>query len=295
MQKFRKIKLIGSAIGNCGRLNGCESAPYQISNALANQQGILINSDVVAYTGSTHDVLEQRDFFLSVARRANRAIEKNIFPIFIGGDHSCAIGAWSGVASKLEENQQELGLIWIDAHLDAHQPDNSETGNLHGMPVAHLLGYGHPELTHILSKKAKIKPENIVYFGIRSFEKSEEDFLKELGVKIYYQDMLENNNFVEVFLSEFNSLALKTNGNVGISLDLDGLDPTQIKAVGTPVDNGIAPENILSILELIDIDNLIAFEIAEYNPSLDDGCTIKYVMRLLKHLIGLVRNNSQDY
>ncbi|RTK99074.1 MAG: arginase [Proteobacteria bacterium] len=285
-----RIKLIGSAIGNCGRLNGCESSPYQISNTLANTEGVLLDSDVVAYTGGSHDVLAQREFFVRVAHRAERAITKRVFPIFIGGDHSCAIGSWSGIAYNLERQKKDLALIWIDAHMDAHRPETSETGNLHGMPVAHLLGHGHKELTSILSATPKLKPENVVYFGIRSFEKPEEDFLQSLGVKIYYQDMLSDDNFVELFLQEYNRLAQQTNGNVGISLDLDGLDPNEIKAVGTPVENGISTRKFTEAIEKIDVHNLVGFEIAEYNPSLDkDGSSMKYMLELLKLVIARIR------
>lgn len=286
----QRIKLIGSAIGNCGRLNGCESSPYQISNSLANSEGILIDADVVAYTGGSHDVLAQREFFIKVAHRAERAITKNVFPIFIGGDHSCAIGSWSGVAYNLQKKNQELGLIWIDAHMDSHRPETSETGNLHGMPVSHLLGYGHKELTSILSAMPKLKPENLVFFGIRSFEKPEEDFLQSLGVKIYYQDMLSDENFEALFLEEYNRLALQTNGNVGISLDLDGLDPKEIAAVGTPVANGIDSRIFLETMDKINTKHLIGFEIGEYNPSLDkDHRSMHYMLELLKSLIAKVR------
>lgn len=285
-----RIKLIGSAIGNCGRLNGCESSPYQISNTLANTEGVLLDSDVVAYTGGSHDILAQREFFTRVAHRAERAITKGVFPVFIGGDHSCAIGSWSGIAYNLQRKKREMGLIWIDAHMDAHRPETSETGNLHGMPVAHLLGHGHKELTSILSAFPKVKPENLVYFGIRSFEKPEQELLESLGVKVYYQDMLNDENFVELFLQEYNRLAEQTHGYVGISLDLDGLDPEEIKAVGTPVEDGISASKFTEAMEKIDIRKLVGFEIAEYNPSLDkDGSSMKYMLDLLKLLVARIR------
>ena len=284
------IKFIGRVIGNRGRLNGCESSPYQVSNKLANTEGVLIDSDIIAYDGGSHDVLAQREFFTRVANRAERAIEKGVFPIFIGGDHSCAIGSWSGVADNLQKHGKELALIWIDAHMDAHRPETSETGNLHGMPVSHLLGHGHRELTSVMSANPKLKPENIVYFGIRSYEKPEEDFLNSLGIKIYYQDMLSDDNFVELFLQEYNKLAQQTNGNVGISLDLDGLDPKELIAVGTPVDNGISSAKFDEAIAKIDIKHLVGFEIAEYNPSLDkDGSSIKYMLNLIKLLISRVK------
>jgi arginase len=263
----KRIKLIGSAIGNCGRLNGCESSPYQISNSLANTEGILLDSDVVAYSGGSHDVLAQREFFIKVAHRAERAVTKGVFPIFIGGDHSCAIGSWSGIAYNLQKQDKELALIWIDAHMDAHRPETSETGNLHGMPVAHLLGHGHRELTSILTAMPKLKPENIV---------------------------LNNETFEAEFLSEFERLAKLSNGNVGISLDLDGLDPIEIAAVGTPVDDGIGSGVFFDAMSKINVNDLIAFEIAEYNPSLDkDHKSMHYMLQLLKLLVSRIRYNAE--
>lgn len=291
----RKIKLIGSAIGNCGRINGCEFAPVMIAHEIAKRQKLLLDTEIVTYKGGSHDVLAQQEFFNRVANTVKSAISNNEFPVMLGGDHSCAIGTWSGVYAGIAKTGHDLGLIWVDAHMDAHRPDTSDTGNLHGMPAAHLLGHGHKELITILNDQPKLKPENIIYFGIRSYETAEEDFLKKLGIKVYYQDMLNDNNFIEVFLNEYKLLAERTGGNVGISLDLDGLNPEQIKAVGTPVESGISSADMLSVIDLININDLIAFEIAEYNPSLDDGNTMKYMMRLLKRLIGRIRLNNQEY
>ena len=104
------------------------------------------------------------NFFIKVAHRAERAITKGVFPIFIGGDHSCAIGSWSGIAYNLQKQDKELALIWIDAHMDAHRPETSETGNLHGMPVAHLLGHGHKELNIYFDCYAKTQTRKYCLF-----------------------------------------------------------------------------------------------------------------------------------
>lgn len=277
-----KIKLIGSGIGNCGRINGCEFAPNEITAYLSKYCNLFLDVDVSIYNSENHDVMKQKEFFTQVATKVRTALKRDEFPLLLGGDHSCAIGTWSGVAAKLQEESKDLALMWVDAHMDAHRPDTSETGNLHGMPVAHLFGNGHEELTTILTKNPKLKPENIIYFGIRSFEKPEEDYLKDLGVKIYYQHMLNMNNFQELFLHEFEYLGKKTDGNVGITLDLDGLEPNEIAAVGTPEANGISASGFLEMLQQIDITKLIAFEIAEYNPYLDkDNRSIEYISKLI--------------
>ena len=103
--------------------------------------------------------------------------------VVVGGDHSCAIGTWSGVAMA---SKKPLGLIWIDAHLDSHTPTSSITKNIHGMPAATLLGYGDKKLSTLLSDQPKIKPDNIVFIGIHSFQATEQELLEQLGVKIFY-------------------------------------------------------------------------------------------------------------
>lgn len=282
----QKIKVIGSAIGNCGRITGCEFAPYEIANYVMKNLNQVPETVIITYAGASHDVMKQQEFFNNVAAKVRNTLQDNEFPLLLGGDHSCAIGTWSGVAAKLQEENRELSLIWIDAHMDAHRPDTSDSGNLHGMPVAHLLGNGHKELTAILTKSPKLKPENVVYFGIRSFEKPEEDYLKALGVKIYYQHMLNDDNFQEIFLSEYQRLSRQGHKTVGISLDLDGLDPKDISAVGTPEASGISSQIFLDTLQKIDLDELVAFEIAEYNPKLDkNNETMKYILKLIATLI----------
>lgn len=283
---IKQVKLIGSSIGNCGRKKGCEVAPYFIATQLIKQENVLLDSEVFVCNADSHDIKEQQDFFTKTAESIRMTLRKNQFPLMLGGDHACAIGTWSGIATHLHENNQELALIWIDAHMDAHTPDTSDTGNLHGMPVAHLLGYGYKEFVSILSQNPKLKPENLVYFGIRSFESAEEELLTKLGVKIYYQDMLNEANFKELFLAELSRLSSKPKTRLGISLDLDGLDPEDIAAVGTPVINGISSTEFLNTLKEFDLNKLIAFEITEYNPSLDqDGKSMAYILKLIQYIV----------
>ncbi len=287
----RSVKFIGSAIGNCGRVIGCESAPYYLINALAEEDD-LVDCCTYAYKGHKHDQVALRNYFIKVASHISFMLNKNTFPILIGGDHSCAIGTWSGVSDYLLSQGRELGLIWIDAHMDAHRPGTSQSGNLHGMPVAHLLGNGYEELVSILTKTPKLKPENLVYFGIRSYEPEEEAYLKSLGIKVYYQNQLSEENFAELFISEFNRLAAKTQ-NVGISLDLDGLSAEEFSAVGTPEDGGISGHTFLETIKQLDFDKLIAFEISEYNPKLDyDRTSLTFILQLVNYLKDRVANEN---
>lgn len=156
------------------------------------------------------------------------------------------------------------------------------------MPVAHLLGYGHDELKKILNDEPKLKPENIVFFGIRSYEAPEKELLDSLGVKIYYQEDLNTKNFEKIFLEEFVRLEKITNGNVGISFDLDGLDSTNLDAVGTPFEDGIDSIVFYNTIRQINFGSLVCFEIAEYNPLLDKT---KVSLEYMQNLLRLVERN----
>lgn len=287
----RNVKFIGSGIGNCGRINGCESAPYYLINALTKENNF-VDCCLYAYKGDNLDQNALRDYFIKVASHISFMLNKNTFPILIGGDHSCAIGSWSGVGDYTLSQGEELGLIWIDAHMDAHRPNTSITGNLHGMPVAHLLGQGYKELISILTKTPKIKPQNLIYFGVRSYEPEEKAFLEDLGIKIYYQDQLHEDNFADIFSQEFERLSHQVK-HIGISLDLDGLSASEFTAVGTPEKGGVSGKTFLKALEKLDLNKLIAFEIAEYNPNLDyDHTSLTFILQLVNYLKDKVESDS---
>ena len=278
---MKKVEAIGISIGNAGRKLGCEKAPYVLLNEMKDK--CITDAQISNYTGEANEVEAMGKYFIGEAQKVSKLLDEDKFPLVLGGDHSCAIATWSGVYNYLKKSDNELGLIWVDAHLDNHRPETTHTGNIHGMPVAHLLGYGYQELKEILNSEPKLKPENIVFFGIRSFEEEERELLDELGVKIYYQKDLDNENFEETFLREFKRIAEITNGNVGISFDLDSLDPVRMDAVGTPVKDGISPEVFYDTIAKIDYSNLVCFEIAEYNPLLDkSGLSLEYMDKLLQ-------------
>ncbi|MDF2690255.1 MAG: rocF [Gammaproteobacteria bacterium] len=202
----------------------------------------------------------------------------------IGGDHSIGVGTWSGLAYALRK-QGNIGLIWFDAHLDSHTPSTTETGNVHGMPVAHLLGYGETALCSILDAEPKILPENLCFVGIRSYEKGEHDLLKKLNVKIFYMEEVEQKGIEAVMKEAIDHVSKNTVG-YGVSIDLDGLDPTEAPGVGTPVAGGInAKDFIASLGQLRNDSKMLGVEIVEFNPKQDkDNKTKKVIKDILKTL-----------
>lgn len=211
--------------------------------------------------------------------------KKQLFTVF-GGDHSSAIGTWSGVATACA-SQGPIGLIWIDAHMDCHTPETSESGNIHGMPVACLLGHGAPELTHILSKNPKLKPENLCLIGIRSYEPGEADLIKRLGTRVYDMEKVKQFGMEQIMQEAVAHVTRETCG-YGVTVDLDGIDPQDAPGVGTPEANGISGKELCDALTKVvrGDKRLIGTEITEFNPHHDkNGRTIKMVEELIRSLL----------
>ena len=184
----------------------------------------------------------------------------------LGGDHSCAIGTWSGAALATEG---PLGLLWIDAHMDAHTPQTTHTGAIHGMPVAALLGHGDPRLTGIGGGKPKIDPANLCILGVRSFEPEEPRLLARLGVRVFAMDEIRRRGLTAV-LADALAIVTRDTQRFGVSIDLDAIDPQDAPGVGTPAPGGIRGAELVSALRrLRDHPGLVGMEVAEFNPHRD--------------------------
>lgn len=189
-------------------------------------------------------------------------------PLVLGGDHSCAIGTWSGVKRYLGHSAR-LGLIWIDAHMDSHTFATSPTHNIHGMPLACLLGEGEPCFTRIAVPEHKLRPEDVCLIGVRSYESEEAAFLRQQGVRVYLMEEVQQRGMQAVFDEARKHVCAATQG-YGISLDIDAIDPLSAPGVGTPVSGGLRLNEVVAALsEVHDDEKLLALEIVEYNPWLD--------------------------
>lgn len=228
-----------------------------------------------------------RELAARLAERVGRHLEDGDFPLVIGGDHSCAIGTWSGVKRALGAPAR-LGLIWIDAHMDSHTVATSATRNIHGMPLASLLGHGDPRLTGVAGAGPALQPEDVCLIGVRSFESEEAALLKKLGVRVYFMHEVRRRGLSEVFAEARQRVAAHTAG-YGISIDLDALDPAEGPGVGTPVPGGLLRADMTEALALAHGDErLLAVEIVEYNPYRDEHfVTARAIHDLCQSLIGI--------
>jgi arginase len=190
------------------------------------------------------------------------------FPLVVGGDHSCAIGTWSGVHRAFRE-KGPIGLIWIDAHMDSHTFATTPSGQIHGMPLACLLGHGETVLTGIGGAEAKLRPEQVCLVGVRSYEAGEAALLHRLGVRVYDMDEIRRRGLPRVF-DEVLAIVRQDTAGFGVSVDLDALDPEEEPGVGTPVPGGLRRVELARALSRLRGDpGFVAMEIVEYNPRRD--------------------------
>jgi arginase len=224
------------------------------------------------------------DFNTRLANHITHTIKQGLFPVTIGGDHSLAIGTWSGIIHALDAAQQ-FGLLWIDAHMDSHTPQTTPSHAIHGMPLAVLLGHGEPALVNIAQSVVKLLPKQVVLYGVRSFEKGEADLLAGLHVRIYDMEEIRDRG-VEVTLAEaVNQVALAPKG-FGVSIDLDAFDPKEAPGVGSPASGGLFSEVFLPELKkVLQHPKLQALELTEFNPVLDKN---KLTEKLIFNILGIL-------
>jgi arginase len=195
----------------------------------------------------------------------------------IGGDHSCAGGTWTGVARTLRGN---LGLVWVDAHMDSHTPATTHTGRLHGMPLAWLLGEDDDPLYGLAS--GVLEPQHVCLVGVRSYEPEEDDRLRRLGVRVVFMDEVRSRG-IDAVLDEALAIATAGTAGFGVSIDLDVVTPDEAPHVGTPVEHGVSSAELARALERIPAQpGFAAVELVEYSPRLDrDGRTARVAIDLL--------------
>jgi len=204
-----------------------------------------------------------------LANHTINALEAGEWPLIIGGDHSIAMGTVSGLSTHLKKSNEKLGLIWFDAHGDMNLPDSTPSGNIHGMPLAHLLGYGDPDLSSILGASPAVSPENVVLIGIRDIDQVERDFINASGVTAFTMRDIDQLGMAKV-ASKAHEIV--NNGTAGfhVSFDLDGCDPEVIPGSGTLVPGGVSFREAHLLLEECAADGrMISLEVVELNPFLD--------------------------
>lgn len=295
-----RIALLGAAFSAGGAHPGCRHAPEVFREReychwrrqLASRRqslavhwaGIVREENPLPlpmrYPRAAHALLRNSRRLMRNTRLLRRG---GMLPVVIGGDHSCAIGTWTGIAAA---QRQPLGLLWIDAHLDAHTPDTSESQRLHGMPLAVLLGEGDPGMTRMGNQTPVIHPQYCAVIGVRSYEEPEPVRLARLGVRFYTRDEIRKRGLPAVLGEAWRRVAAAP-GGFGVSLDLDVLDPMLAPGVSVPEPGGVNPVTLARILAHQPLkQRLRGLEIVELNPRRDpQGQTLRLMPKLMTSLL----------
>jgi len=201
--------------------------------------------------------------------RVRRALDQGDVPVVLGGDHSIAIGTFSGVSEHFHDKGERVGLIWVDAHGDMNTPDSSPTGNIHGMPLATLLGLGHPRLVEMGGFSPKVDRSNVCLIGIRDIDDTERRIIRESGIHAYTMRDVDERG-MRAIIEE--AIGFASDGTAGfhVSFDLDGMDPRDVPGTGTPVKGGISWREANLLMEMVsDSGKMRSLEVTELNPILD--------------------------
>jgi arginase len=207
----------------------------------------------------------------TAAERVLKTLAEGMTPIALGGDHSIAVGTVSGVAEFYRRRGQKIGLIWIDAHSDINTPDTSPSGNVHGMPLAALMGLGPDALKNIFGFSPKVDPSNTVLVGVRDIDAAEKANIQRAGITSVYTMRDIDERGMRTVMEE--AVATACNGTAGyhVSLDMDWIDPEDAPGVGTPVRGGSTYREAHLAMEIIaDHGGMVSFEVVEVNPVIDE-------------------------
>jgi arginase len=199
-----------------------------------------------------------------------KTLEAGKTPIVLGGDHSVAAGTVAGIAEFYRRQDQKIGLLWIDAHADINTPETSPTGNVHGMPLAAIMGLGPPDLANIFGFSPKVSPDNCILIGVRDVDDVEKENIRKAGVDVYTMRDIDERGMRAVMEE---ALRAAGRGTVGyhVSLDMDWIDPEDAPGVGTPVRGGATYREAHLAMEIIaDHSRMLGFEVVEVNPVIDE-------------------------
>jgi len=199
----------------------------------------------------------------AIYNAGHEAVQQGHFPLFLGGDHSIAVGTVAAVTGD-----DPVGLIWIDAHGDFNTPETSPSGNIHGMPLAALIGEGHPSLVNVGRPGMKVYPENVVLIGQRDLDQAEKKRLKQSGITVFTMRDIDEQGISSVANKAIMKFAhLK---RIHLTVDMDALDPLEAPGVGTPVPGGISYREAHLLMEILaDSGKVASMDLVEVNPILD--------------------------
>lgn len=281
----RGVDMGPSAIHLAGLKSGVESLGHRVVDNFALGQ----TTQEMADPGDPHArfLAEIAQVCRDLADRVEQALDRGWFPVVLGGDHSVAIGTISGMARHYRKKGQRVGVIWADAHTDVNTPDSSPSGNIHGMPLAVLLGEGPRELVEIAGDAPALRAEDVCVIGARDVDATERSVVRRLGLRVYTMSELDERGTAVCVREAIERVTANTAG-VHLSFDLDGVDPQHAPGVGTPVPGGLNLRESHLICEKVNqTGKVLGVEMVELNPVIDsENRTGKLAVWLILSALG---------
>ncbi len=279
----RRVSILGVPLGFGSGLAGVDLGPAAMRVARLNQRIAQLGYDVRDLGDMRIERPQQpappqeKAKYLREINAACEALATEVqnimrageLPIILGGDHAIAIGSVAGVAATLQA--QSLGLIWFDAHADMNTPETSASGNIHGMPLAALLGYGPPELTHVAGFAPKLDPRYCAHVGGRDIDPPERELIKQLGMRFFTMREIDERG-MSVCMDEAIAIARRAPAGYHVTLDVDALDPGDAPGSGTVVRGGLTYREVhLGMEKIAEAGGMVALEVVEINTALDSN------------------------
>ena len=281
----RGVDMGPSAIHLAGLKSGIESLGHRVMENYA----IGVASQEMVDPGDPHArfLPEITRVCSDLADRVELALEHGWFPVVLGGDHSVAIGTISGLARFYRKRGQRIGVLWADAHTDSNTPETSPSGNIHGMPLAVLLGLGPKELVSIAGDEPALRVGDVCVIGARDVDMTERTAVRELGLRVYTMSELDERGTAVCVREAIERVSAHTAG-VHLSYDLDGVDPQHAPGVGTPVPGGLnLRESHLICEKVAGTGKILGVEMVELNPVIDsENRTGKLAVWLILSALG---------
>jgi arginase len=279
----KPVHIIGVPLDLGGNRRGVDMGPSAFRIAGLGDQVAALGRQVTdkgnlpAPIAETQDEIDRKKKYIGPIARvcqalyttAMHSLDEGAIPLTLGGDHSLAAGSVAASAGWLRRTaSQPLGLIWVDAHGDMNTPATTTSGNVHGMPLAALLG-GEPAELAAIGVQPSVRPEHTVLVGIRNLDAEEKDQIRRSGVHVFTMKDIDREG-IAVIAERAIAIASSGTGGVHVSFDLDVCDPIVAPGVGTPVKGGLDYREAHMIMELVsDSQQLVALDLVEVNPTLD--------------------------
>ena len=283
MPRTRALQLIGVPLDLGAGRRGVDMGPSALRIAQLGPRLAALGHSVVDKGDLRHPVREtrppgqpQKKYIREIARvcrqlhqTAAAALADGGMPVVIGGDHSLAVGSVTATAASARRRRRALGLLWVDAHGDMNTPSTTTNGNVHGMPLAALLGHEPAELSGISDVTPTVRPDRVALVGIRSLDRREKDLVRAAGVHVFTMSDIDRAGLAQVTRRAL-ALILRGRADLHVSFDLDVCDPAIAPGMGTPVRGGLNYREAHMLMELVaDTGRLRALDLVEVNPILD--------------------------